>query len=179
MGRLDNRRIAILIGPGFEESEALVPYYRLKEEGADVEVIGVGEAGTTIPGKHGVPMRIDRHVNEVSAQAYHALVIPGGRGPDAIRTNPDVIRVTKEFFSENRPVASICHGPQILINADVLKGVHMTAYQSVAQDVKNAGAVFEDRETVVDEGRKLVSARHPGDIPAWMKATIEVFSQAK
>lgn len=179
MGKLEGKRVALMVGPGFEDSEALYPYYRLQEEGAVVDVIGVGPAGTEVVGKHGVPLVLDRSVADVRSDHYQALVIPGGRGPDAIRTNPDVVRVTKEFFEAQKPVAAICHGPQILINADVLKGVTCTAYQSVAQDVKNAGARFEDRPTVIDSDHHLVTARHPGDMPQWLPAVIQVIEDLK
>ncbi|MCL8209376.1 MAG: type 1 glutamine amidotransferase [Actinomycetia bacterium] len=176
MGKLDGQRIALLIGPGFEESEAIYPFYRLQEEGARVEVLGVDAPGQPVAGKHGVPMTVDRSVRDAAADQYDALVLPGGRGPDAIRANPDVIRLTQQFFAQKKPVAAICHGPQILISADVLRGVRCTSYKSVAPDVKNAGALYEDRETVVDPDAKLVTARQPSDLPAWLRATIDVFA---
>ncbi|MCL6521515.1 MAG: type 1 glutamine amidotransferase [Firmicutes bacterium] len=176
MGRLDGQRIALLVGPGFEDSEALYPYYRLQEEGARVEVVGVGRAGEVVTGKHGVPLAIDRPVDEARAEAYDGLVLPGGHGPDAIRTHPGVLRFTREFFDAGKPVAGICHGPQILISADLVRGVRLTGYRSIAQDLRNAGAEYEDRETVVDERRRLVTARQPSDLPAWLPAVIEQFA---
>lgn len=174
MGALNGKRIALLIGPNFEDSEAIYPYYRLQEEGAAVEVLSTAPAGTVIKGKHGVPLTVARSVTAAAASEYDGLVIPGGQGPDAIRTNPEVIRFTKEFFTQNKPVAAICHGPQVLINADVLRGVKATGYASIAQDVKNAGALYEDKETVVDTAHRLVTARQPGDMPHWLPAVIEM-----
>jgi protease I len=178
MGKLSGRRVALLVGPGFEDSEALYPFYRLQEEGADVEVVGVGAVGSAVLGKHGVPLTIDQEVATARADRYDALVLPGNRGPDQIRAYEHVQRFTREFFDRQKPVAAICHGPQILISADVLKGVHCTAVNSVAKDVQNAGAIFEDRETVIDAETRLVTARVPRDIPAWMRATVDVFAAA-
>ncbi|MDI3317998.1 MAG: type 1 glutamine amidotransferase domain-containing protein [Bacillota bacterium] len=179
VGRLDGQRIALLIGPGFEDSEALYPYYRLQEEGARVEVVAVERPGGSVVGKHGVPLTVDRDVAEARAAEYDALVLPGGRGPDAIRTNPDVLRFTRDFFDARKPVAGICHGPQILISADLVRGVRLTGYKSIAQDLKNAGALYEDRETVVDERVQLVTARQPSDLPAWLPAVIDRFAAAR
>lgn len=177
MRALDGKRVAMLIGPGFEDSEAIYPYYRLQEEGARVDIVGVGEAGTMLNGKHGVPMRLDHSVSNLKCDTYDALVIPGGRGPDAIRANPAVTQFTRAFFDARKPVAAICHGPQVLISAGVLKNVQCTCYVSVADDVRNAGARFEDREVVVDNDAKLITSRHPGDLPAWMQQTILVFQE--
>ncbi|MCY0885965.1 MAG: type 1 glutamine amidotransferase [Firmicutes bacterium] len=178
MGKLDGSRIALLIGPGFEDSEALYPYWRLQEEGATVEVVGLDPPGTAVRGKHGVPLIVGRRVAEAAAEDYDGLVIPGGQGPDAIRAHPDVIRFTRGFFAAGKPVAAICHGPQVLISADVLRGVHCTAWRSIAPDVRNAGAIFEDRPAVVDLSARLVTARQPADLPSWLPAVIDLFGSA-
>lgn len=170
--KLNGKRVALLIGPGFDDSETLYPFYRLKEEGAVVEVVSPAEPGSSVAGNAGIALRVDRKVDSATAGDYDALVIPGGRSPDRIRANPEVLRFVREIFAEQKPVASVCHGPQVLINADVVRGVKLTSWSSVAQDVRNAGGLYEDSEVVVDENARLVSSRSPADMPAWMRAFV-------
>ncbi|MHB1527425.1 MAG: type 1 glutamine amidotransferase domain-containing protein [Candidatus Dormibacteria bacterium] len=174
--RLEGKRIALLVGPGFDEAETIYPYYRLLEEGAQVDIVSAQKAESGVAGHQGITLTVGRDVADCHGSEYAGLVIPGGRGPDRLRWQPEVLRFVKEFFDGRKPVASVCHAPQILINAEVLKGVHLTSWVSVAKDVQNAGGLYEDSEVVVDREAKLVSSRSPADLPAWLRATVDMFA---
>jgi protease I len=154
----------IISADNFEDSELLVPYYRLKEEGIEVVVASMRRG--TITGKHGYEVPVDMTLNEVNSDDYAILVLPGGAAPAEVRKEPKALEVTQDFFVKNKPVAAICHGPQVLISAGLLQGRHATCYVSVADELKEAGALYEDREVVVDAN--LVTSRQPADLPAFM-----------
>ena len=174
--RLKGQRIALLIGPGFDEAETIYPYYRLLEEGAQVDIVSAQKADTGVTGHQGMTLTVGRDVADCRGDEYAGLVIPGGRGPDRLRWQPEVLRFVKEVVGAHKPVASVCHAPQILISADVVKGVHITSWVSVAKDLQNAGGLYEDSEVVVDPDAKLVSSRSPADMPAWLRATVDMFA---
>ncbi len=164
-----------LIEDGFEDSEFLYPYYRLQEAGVAVTVVGP-KAGATYRGKHGVPVRADAAADDVSMGDFDLLVVPGGRAPDKMRRHAAMVRLAKEAFDQEKPVAAVCHGPQLLIEADVLTDRKLTCYTSVKTDVKNAGGDYVDEEVVVDGN--LVTSRHPGDLPAFMRETVRLVTEA-
>ncbi|MDA8382060.1 MAG: type 1 glutamine amidotransferase [Betaproteobacteria bacterium] len=149
----------------FEDTELLVPYYRLKEAGVDVDIASMRPGKLT--GKHGYEVEASKSFDEVKAEEYGLLVLPGGGAPAAVRKEPAALAIARAFFADGKPVAAICHGPQILISADLIKGRHATCYSSVSSELKDAGAVYEDREVVVDGN--LVSARSPADLPAFLR----------
>lgn len=149
----------------FEDSELLVPYYRLKEEGIPV-VVGSDESGTIV-GKRGYEVAVDQTLAEISPEDYSLLVLPGGKAPSALRKEPLALKITQAFMASSRPVAAICHGPQILISAGVLRGRHATCYRAVAEELKEAGARYEDKEVIVDGN--LVTSRQPADLPAFLR----------
>jgi protease I len=155
----------IISADNFEDSELLVPYYRLKEEGIEVVVASMNRG--TITGKHGYKVPVDMPLNEVNSDDYAILVLPGGEAPAEVRKEPTALKITQDFFVKNKPVAAICHGPQVLIRADLLKGRRATCYKSVAHELKEAGALYEDQEVVVDAN--MVTSRQPGDLPAFMR----------
>lgn len=155
----------ILSADNFEDSELLVPLYRLQEAGYAVEV-AAAEQGS-ISGKHGYQVRADKTFAEVKTAEYAVLVLPGGKAPAAIRDDPSVQAIVRAFFADDKPVGAICHGPQILISAGLLKDRRATCYRTVAAELRAAGAEYEDREVVVD-GR-LVTSRQPDDLPAFMR----------
>lgn len=155
----------ILSANNFEDSELLVPFYRLQEAGYAVE-LAAGEHGN-ISGKHGYEMRVDRTFSEVNPADYAVLILPGGKAPAAIRDKPPVQAIVRAFFAANKPVGAICHGPQVLVSAGLLNGRRATCYRTVAKELQNAGAEYLDQEVVVD-GR-LVTSRQPGDLPAFMR----------
>jgi len=155
----------ILSANNFEDSELLVPLYRLQEAGYKVEVASV-EPGK-ITGKHGYEVQVDKTFEEVDPAGYGVLVLPGGKAPAAIRNEPAVKGIVRAFFDAAKPVGAICHGPQVLVSAGLLGGRRATCYRTVADELREAGAKYEDSEVVVD-GR-LVTSRQPGDLPAFMR----------
>lgn len=163
----------IISADHFEDTELLVPYYRLREEGFDVDVASISRG--KINGKHGYEVRVDKSLRDVHAKDYDLLILPGGKAPAALRKEAVVLEIVKEFFLGNKPVAAICHGPQILVTAGVIKGRHSTCYHSVAEELKQTGALYEDREVVVDGN--LVTSRQPSDLPAFMRETIRISSK--
>ncbi|ALL01833.1 intracellular proteinase [Pyrodictium delaneyi] len=164
------KRILFLVGPEFEDIELYYPLYRLQEEG--YETIVAGPSRDVIPGKKGYSVRPDLAFEEVDPSGYIGLVLPGGRGPERIRNNEHVKRIVRHFFDEEKPVAAICHGPQVLISAGVLRGRRATSYPGIKDDVVNAGAEWLDQPVVVDGN--LVTARIPPDMPQWMREYIKL-----
>ena len=159
----------IISADNFEDSELLVPYYRLKEAGLEVKVASLSRGA--IKGKHGYEVIVDKVLAEVNPDDYAILVLPGGAAPTVVRKEPKALEIARSFFARNKPVVAICHGPQILISADLLKGRRATCYRSVADEMKEAGALYEDREVVVDAN--LVTSRQPADLPAFMRETMK------
>jgi len=155
----------ILSADHFEDSELLVPYYRLKEAGVEVVVASLSRGAIT--GKHGYEVTVDKTLGEVNPDDYAILVLPGGAAPTVLRQEPMALEIARNFFAGNKPVAAICHGPQILISAGLLQGRRATCYKSVADELKEAGALYEDRELVVDAN--LITSRQPADLPAFMR----------
>jgi protease I len=163
--------IAIIITDMFEDSEYSKPAEAFKQAGHRLVHVGL-EEGQTVKGvKHGTPVLIERAVRDVSAADFDALLIPGGYSPDRLRAHADAVRFAKEFVESGKPVFAICHAPQLLITAQVLKGRKITGWRSVIQDIKNAGAEFIDQE-VVEDGN-LISSRSPQDIPAFIRASLK------
>jgi protease I len=159
----------IISADNFEDSELLVPYYRLKEAGIEVTVASLKRG--IITGKQGYEVAVDKTFDEVNPEDYAILVLPGGKAPAVVRNEPKALAIAGSFFVRNKPVAAICHGPQILISAGLLKGRRATCYMSVANEMKEAGALYEDREVVVDGN--LVTSRQPPDLPAFMRETMK------
>ena len=153
----------------FEDSELLVPYYRLKEAGVEVAVASLSRRA--IVGKHGYNVAVDTTLDEVDADDYGILILPGGAAPAVVRKEPKALEIARNFFAHSKPVAAICHGPQILVSAGLLRGRRATCYTSVADELKQAGALYEDREVVVDAN--LVTSRQPADLPAFMRETMK------
>jgi protease I len=154
----------------FEDTELLVPYYRLKEAGIEVTVASLKRGAIT--GKQGYEVAVDKTLDEVDPDDYAILVLPGGKAPAVVRKEPKAMEIAKSFFARNKPVAAICHGPQILISAGLLKGRRATCYMTVVDELKEAGAFYADREVVVDGN--LVTSRQPPDLPAFMRETMKL-----
>jgi protease I len=159
----------IISADNFEDSELLVPYYRLKESGVEVTVASLTRGNIT--GKHGYEVAVDKTLGEVNPDDYALLVLPGGKAPAVVRNESKALEIARSFFDHSKPVAAICHGPQILISAGLLQGRHATCYKSVADELKESGAFYEDREVVVDAN--LVTSRQPADLPAFMRETMK------
>ncbi|MGB8021482.1 MAG: 4a-hydroxytetrahydrobiopterin dehydratase [Candidatus Nanopelagicales bacterium] len=170
-------RAVILTADGFEDLEVLVPYLRLLEAGADVEIAAPTRGD--IAGKHGYVLAPDVLIDEVDPDAYDLLIIPGGSAdgaPAVIRGLPHAQEVARSFFSANKPVASICHGPWLLVAADLVRDRHLTSYwrDGVPDDIRRAGGIWEDSAVVVDGN--LVTSRWPADLAAFMSEMIKQVS---
>lgn len=175
-----NKRIAILATDGFEESELKSPKEAMEKEGFSVEIISEkeGKIKSWADGNWGKEYSVDKALENANAADYNALVIPGGViNPDKLRRNKQALKFVKHFFEEKKPVAAICHGPQILISAEVVKGRKMTSFSSIKDDLINAGANWVDEEVVVDEG--FVTSRNPDDLPAFNSKLIEEIKEGK
>jgi protease I len=178
MTNLSNRRIAILTENGFEESELTSPRKVLEDAGAKVDIVSPQKEKVKAMKDHewSIEVPVDKHISEVSAQDYDGLMLPGGvLNPDQLRMDEDSISFIRDFFDAGKPVAAICHGPQSLITADVVRGREMTSYPAIKVDLTNAGALWVDRAVVVDQG--LVTSRNPGDLPAFNKKMCEEFAE--
>ncbi|MEZ4228762.1 MAG: type 1 glutamine amidotransferase domain-containing protein [Polyangiaceae bacterium] len=163
-------KVAVTLASDFEDSELTHPAVALEEAGHDVVVIGT-EQGAILRGKRGQAKVTVRGTPKSHAAAdFDALLIPGGYSPDHLRTEPEMVAFVKHFVDQKKPVAAICHGPQLLIEADVVRGKRLTSWPSVRKDLENAGASWEDRE-VVEDGN-LITSRKPDDLPAFSEALV-------
>jgi protease I len=161
-------RVAVLVADMFEEPELLYPYYRLLEAGH--RAILVGSAAQEYKGKHGYPVTAEVAAGDLTADDIDAMVVPGGFGPDSLRLDPRMVALTRDLAAAGKPVAAICHGPSLLVSADVLRGRRATSYAAVRDDVRNAGADWVDEPVVVDG--PIVTSRVPADLPAFMGALL-------
>ena len=168
---LAGSRAAVMIGPLFEDLEAAYPYYRLIEAGATVELIGI-EGGTTLKGKQGIELTTDQAASDLISDDLDLLVIAGGFGPDKLRTDDGVKALVQGMHAAEKPIAFICHAGWVPISAGIVERRRMTSVPAIADDLRNAGAEWEDSEVVVDGN--LISSRRPPDLPAFMRATIAV-----
>lgn len=164
------KRIAILIENLFDDKELLYPYFRMKEEGFHVDLIGK-EKDTIYQSKHGMPMKSDIASRDASADTYDALIIPGGFSPDYMRRTQATITFTKAIDDQKKPIAAICHGPWLLISSIDLSSRKLTGYRSLQIDIENAGAKYLDKEVVVDNN--LITSRNPNDLPIFAKTIID------
>jgi protease I len=168
---LAGKRAAVMIGPLFEDMEAGYPYYRLQEAGATVELIGI-EGETPLKGKQGVELTTDQAAADLVPDDLDILVIAGGFGPDKLRTDQGVKDLVKGMNADGKLIAFICHAGWVPISAGIVEGRRVTSVPAIADDLRNAGAEWEDSEVVVD--RNLISSRRPPDLPAFMRALIDV-----
>lgn len=159
------KHVLIISADGFEDSELLQPWQQLNEEGVSADIASL-QAGT-ITGKHGMEVSASLSVDEVDPDDYDLLLLPGGKAPAELRKHERVLDIARQFFRDNKPVAAICHGPQILVSAGVMLGRTATAYPSVGDELTKAGANYLDKEVVVDDN--LITSRKPDDIPAFMR----------
>ena len=178
--KLDGKKVAILVTDGFEQVEMTKPREALEEAGADTKIISLKSG--KIQGMHhadkGDKFDVDLTLDEARPEQFDALMIPGGlMNPDALRSNDDALEFTRHFFREGKPVAAICHGPWVLIDAGVVRGRMLTSWPAIKTDVKNAGGKWINEEVVVDNG--LVTSRKPDDIPAFNKKMIEEFCEGR
>ena len=175
-----NKKVAILATNGFEESELKSPKEHLEKEGWTTHIVSLksGSIKSWSGENWGDSYNVDKTLDEVSASDYHALVLPGGvANPDLLRREEKAISFVRDFFEQKKPVAAICHAPQLLINAEVVEGRTLTSFPSIRKDLENAGAKWVDKEVVVDNG--FVTSRSPEDLDAFNRKMIEEIKEGK
>lgn len=178
--RLNGKKIAILATEGFEQSELLKPRQALQDAGATTHVVSLkpGEIKGWNESNWGQAVKVDLTLKDADPDEYDGLLLPGGvMNPDKLRMEEEAVDFARAFFEAHKPVAAICHGPQLLIEADVVRGRRMTSYASVKKDLMNAGADWVDEPVVVDQG--LVTSRKPADIPQFNAKMIEEFAEGR
>jgi protease I len=175
--RLQGRRIAFLATDGFEQVELTRPWQALQEAGAEVHLVSPKKGRIQGMNHHDKAdtFEVDKAVSDVRAEDYDGLVLPGGvANPDELRTHEDAVRFVRSFFEQSKPVAAICHGPWMLVEADVLRGLTLTSWPSLRTDIQNAGGAWVDEEVHVDGG--LVTSRKPDDLDAFCSKAMEEFA---
>jgi protease I len=170
-------RIACVLGQGFEDSEFRVPYDRLKEEGYQVDVIGV-KAGEELKGYKGKEkVKAEKSIDQVKVEDYDALLIPGGQSPDHLRADRRLVEFVKKFDQAGKPIAAVCHGPQLLIAAHLVKGRTLTAWQTIQDDLRQIGATVKDEPVVRD--RNWITSRKPDDLQQFSDAIVEELERSE
>jgi protease I len=180
-GELEGQKIAILAADGVEQVELEEPRKAVEGAGAEVELLSIqSDEIQAMNGDidKGDTFAVDREVSDASVDDYDGLILPGGTmNPDNLRTDESAVRFVQDFFKTGKPVGSICHGPWILVEADVARGRKVTSYPSIRTDLRNAGAEVVDEEVVVDEG--LVTSRNPDDLEAFCAKLVEEFAEGE
>jgi len=177
---LEGKRVAILVATGFEQVEMTKPREALEEAGAETKIVSTksGKIQGMNHAEKGDEFDVDLTLDDANPKDFDALLIPGGLlNPDEMRQEEKALDFARHFFAAAKPVAAICHGPQVLISADLVRDRTMTSWPAIQVDMRNAGANWVDEEVVVDNG--LVSSRKPDDIPAFNRKMIEEFSEGK
>jgi protease I len=176
VGELAGMRVAILAEALYEDLELWYPYYRLREAGADVFVVGSGSA-EVYQSKHGYPVSVDAEADTVTASQFDAVIIPGGYSPDHMRRHPGMVKLVREAYEQGKIVAAICHAGWMLVSAGIARGHTLTSFRSIKDDMVNAGANWVDREVVRDGN--LVTSRSPADLPAFMRTIVAALRERR
>jgi protease I len=164
-------KIACVLGQGFEDSEFRVPYDRLKDEGYQVDIIGL-KAGEELKGYKGKEkVKADKAIDQVKPDDYDALLIPGGQSPDHLRVDKRMVEFVKAFDDDKKLIAAVCHGPQLLMAAHLVKGRTMTAWQTIQDDLQQMGVTVKDEPVVID--RNWITSRKPDDLQQFSDAFVE------
>jgi protease I len=180
MQSLNGKKVAILVEDGFEQIELTSPKEALEKAGAKTHIISPKR--DKVKGwehtQWGQEFPVDVSLDKANANEYDALLLPGGvMNPDKLRTSKQAVQFVRSFFDQGKPVAAICHGPWLLVEADVVNGRKVTSYTSIQTDLKNAGANWVDQEVVVDNG--LVTSRKPDDLPAFNRKMVEEIAEGQ
>ena len=171
---LKGKRIAILAENNYQEMELWVPYYRMKEEGAEVRVVGAG-GNRSYASKHGYPVAVDVQADAVSAVEFDAVIVPGGYAPDMMRRHEAMVKLVREATQQGKVVAAICHAGWMLASADVIRGKKVTSFFSIKDDMTHAGGQWVDQEVVVDG--TLITSRKPDDLPAFCREIVKALGK--
>ncbi len=172
--RLKGKKVVILIESNYQDLEFWIPYYRLKEEGAEVTVVGSGSS-RTYTSKYGYPVEAEKEAKDIDMSKYDGVVIPGGYAPDLMRRYPDMVRIVREADQKGKVISAICHAGWMLVSAGILKGKKATGFFAIKDDLVNAGARYVDEEVVRDGN--LITSRKPDDLPAFCRETIEALAK--
>ena len=170
------KKMLILLENGVEDSEFIYPYYRFQEAGYKMDIVAP-KAKKEYIGKRGGTFTSEFSPNEIDLDIYDAVIVPGGQAPDKMRIHPDMVELIKAANAKGKIIAAICHGPQMLIEADIVTGKRVTSWPSVRTDLKNAGAIVVDESSVVDGN--IVTSRSPDDLPDFCKATLNRLATAE
>lgn len=173
--KLKGKRIAILADNLYQEMELWVPYYRMKEEGAEVKVVGASGAQSYVS-KHGYPVTVDVQADVLTAVELDAVIVPGGYAPDMMRRHDAMVKLVREAVQQGKVVAAICHAGWMLASAGVIKGRKVTSFFSIKDDMVNAGGQWVDQEVVVDG--TLITSRKPDDLPAFCREIVKALTKA-
>lgn len=173
---LQGKRVAILAEQLYEDLELWYPLYRLREEGAEVFVVGSGTADE-YPSKHGYPVKVDAEADTVTAAQFDAVIIPGGYAPDHMRRSSAMIRLVRDAHEQGKLVAAICHAGWMLASAGIARGRTLTCFKSIKDDLVNAGAHYVDRDVVRDGN--LITSRSPADLPAFMREIVRALAESR
>jgi protease I len=177
--QLKGRKVAFLATDGVEQVELTAPWNALKQAGADVTLVSekAGDIQAVNHDAKGEKFPVDVEVTAVTARDFDALVLPGGvANPDKLRTNRDAVKFVRDFMELDKPVAAICHGPWLLVEADAVRGRTITSWPSLETDVRNAGGAWVDKQVQLDQ--KLLTSRKPDDLPAFCAKLVELLSSA-
>ncbi|TCZ73094.1 type 1 glutamine amidotransferase domain-containing protein [Flaviaesturariibacter aridisoli] len=180
MPKLNGKKVAVLTENGFEEVELTKPVEALREAGAEVHIVSPQKEKVKAWNHDhwSIELPVDRQLDSANPEDYDALLLPGGvLNPDQLRANPKAVDFARHFLESGKPLAAICHGPQLLIETGMISTRTLTSYPSVRTDLVNAGALWEDKEVVTDNG--LVTSRSPEDIPAFNKKMLEEIAEGK
>src|SRR4030042_5522295 len=172
--RLKGKKVVLLAENLYQDLELWVPYYRLKEEGAEVTVVGSGSS-RTFTGKYGYPIEVDKEAEEIDMSKYDGVVIPGGYAPDVMRRYPEMVKIVGDAYQKGKVIAAICHAGWMLVSAGILKGKKVTGVSAIKDDLVNAGANYVDEEVVRDGN--LITSRKPGDLPAFCREILKALTQ--
>jgi protease I len=168
---LAGKRIAILVEDNFEDSELTESLRAMKDAGARVLIVGSGSKKSYKGKRSLAEVKVDTTADKVEASQFDAIIVPGGYAPDKMRLHQSMVDLVRKAHAEGKIIAAICHGPQLLISADIVKGRRVTSWPSVAVDLKNAGAIWVNEPVVKDAN--IITARKPADLPKFNKAIIE------
>lgn len=171
---LNNSKVICFVEEDFEDLELWYPILRLREEGVTVHLVGI-EGNKKYIGKYGVPAITDFSFTEINVDDYQGLLVPGGWAPDKLRRYEEVLEIVRKMNESGKPIGQICHAGWVLISADILSEKNVTSTPGIKDDMKNAGAIWHDKDVVVDGN--IVSSRKPGDLPEYMKAYIKLFKE--
>jgi protease I len=172
--RLEGKKVVLLAENNYEDLELWVPYYRLREEGAEVAIIGTGSS-QTYTSKHGYPVQVNKEAKEIDMSRYDGVIIPGGYAPDLMRRYPEMVRIVREANQKGKVIAAICHAGWMLVSAGILKVKKATGSFAIKDDLVNAGASYVDQEVVRDGN--LITSRKPDDLPAFCREMIEALTK--